>query len=107
MPGRGEASRGNGVTGVGVKLGEAPGAATRREVHIRFPSDQPRDTRWRVALGDIHLSGDIQTTRLVRHPNRACSRPPVMLGRAWQIADCTMAGKRSLAGYLISPKDAL
>lgn len=95
------------MTAVGVRLVEAPGAPTRREVRIRIPSDQPRDTRRRVALIDIHLSGDIQTTRLVRHPNRACSWPSAIPGRARKIADCTLCGKRSLAGDLRFWKDTL
>jgi len=106
LHGRGQTSRRNAVTAVGVRLTEAPGAPTRREVHIRIPSVKPRGTRWRVAFGDIHLSGDIQITRLVRHPSQARSRPSAMPGRA-RFADCTTSGKRSLSGDLRSWKDAL
>jgi hypothetical protein len=112
------------VTAVGVRLCEAPGFPTRGEVHIRIPSDQPRNMRWRVALGDIHLSGDIRSTRLAHHPDRSCLRQPAVSGRVRDFAECTMtgladqggaegssrmalSGKRSLAGDLIPWKDPL
>jgi hypothetical protein len=110
------------VTAVGVRLCEAPGAPSRGDVRIRIPSDQPRGTRWRVALGDIHLSGDIRSSRLAHRQGRASSRLPAALRRAREMADCTMTGRadqggsgtrvalngnRWLAGQLISWKDPL
>lgn len=112
------------MTAVGVRLCEAPGAPTRGEVHIRIPSVQLRSTRWRVALGDIHLSGDIRSTRLAHRPDRSCLRLPAESRRMREIADCTMtgladqsgagsgsrtalSGRLSLAGDLTSWKDPL
>lgn len=95
------------MTAVGVRLNEAPGAPTQREVFVGTPPGQPHGAWLRVALGDIHLSGDIQTPGLVRHPKRACSRPSIMPGRAREIADSTMNGNRSLAGDPRYWKDAL
>jgi hypothetical protein len=112
------------VTAVGVRLCEAPGAPSRGEVHIRIPSGQLRYAQWRVALGDIHLSGDIRNTRLAHGPDRACSRTPSAPRQAREMADCTMTslavegygqsgtrvapeGTRLLAGDLISWKDPL
>lgn len=112
------------MTAVGVRLCEAPGAPYRGKVHIRIPSGQLRDAQWRVALGDIHLSGDIRSTRLAHGPDRACSRAPSAHRQARKIADCTMTGlagdgygqsgtrmapdgTRLLAGDLISWKDPL
>jgi len=122
--GRGQRSRRNAVTAVGVRLGEAPGAPSRGEVHIRIPSGQLRDAQWRAALGDIHLSGDIRSTRLAHGPDRACSGTPSASGHAREIADCTTTSPadrgrgqsgtrmaldctRSLSGDLISWKDPL
>jgi len=48
------------VTAVGVRLSEAPDAPSRGEVRIRIPSGQRWYRRWRVAIGDIHSSGDIR-----------------------------------------------
>lgn len=112
------------MTAVGVRLGEAPGAPFRGEVRIRIPSGQLRETQWRVALGDIHLSGDIRSTRLAHGPDRACSAAPSAPRPAREIADCTMTSQadhghgqsgtrmvpdctRSLSGDLISWKDPL
>ena len=112
------------MTAVGVRLGEAPGAPSRGEVQIRIPSGQLRDAQWRVALGDIHLSGDIRSTRLAHGPQRACSRAASVARPARKMPDCTMTGlagdgygqsgtrmapdgTRSLAGDLISWKDPL
>jgi hypothetical protein len=112
------------VTAVGVRLDEAPGAPSRGEVHIRIPSGQLCSAQWRVALGDIHLSGDIPRTRLADGPDRACSQAPSASWQARGMADCTMTGlagegygqsgnrvapdcRRLLAGDLISWKDPL
>lgn len=45
------------MAALGVRLGEAPDAPSRGEVRIRIPSGQSL-ARQRVALGDIHPSGD-------------------------------------------------
>ena len=73
------------MTALGVRLFEAPGAPPGGAVRIRIPSSQHRSMRpgrhcsiWqRGALGDIHLSGDIRTTRLAYHPDRPRVRLPV------------------------------
>jgi hypothetical protein len=67
------------VTAVGVTLCETPDVPTRGEVQFFFPSSQRRrvTARWRVALGDIHPSGDIpslcasgsQSGRIMRAAN--------------------------------------
>lgn len=112
------------MTAVGVRLDEAPGAPSRGEVHIRIPSGRLRSAQWRVALGDIHRSGDIRSTRLAHGPHQAWSLAPSALRQARKMADCTMTGlagdgygqsgtrmapdgTRSLAGDLISWKDPL
>lgn len=110
------------MTAVGVRLCEAPGAPSRGDVRIRIPSVQPRSTRRRVALGDIHLSGDIRSSRLAHRRRRAYSRLPTTPRRAGEMADSTMTGRadqggsgtrmalngnRWLAGDLISWKDPL
>ena len=110
------------MTAVGVRLCEAPGAPSRGDVRIRIPSVQPCSARRRVALGDIHLSGDIRSLRLAHRHRRAYSRLPAASRRAREVADCTMTGradqgssgsrvalngKRWLAGDLISWKDPL
>jgi hypothetical protein len=117
VSGRGQRSRRNAVTAVGVRLVEAPGAPSRGEVHIRIPSGQLRVAQWRAALGDIHLSGDIRSTRLAHGTDRACSRAPSASRQAREMADCTMTGlavegygqtrTRMFAGDLISWKDPL
>ncbi len=58
------------MTAVGVRLSDAPGAPSRGDVRIRIPSGQPRTMRWLVALGDIHLSGDIRSSRLAHRQGR-------------------------------------
>lgn len=112
------------MTAVGVRLCEAPGAPSRGEVHIRIPSVQLRSMRWRVALGDIHLSGDIQTTRLAHRPDHHACGLGQCPGRCGRLRICTMtgladqggaesgnrtalSGRRSLAGDLTSWKDPL
>lgn len=49
------------MTAVGVRLWEVPVAPSRGEVQFRIPSGQRYVRQWRVALGDIHLSGDIRS----------------------------------------------
>lgn len=112
------------MTVVGVRLCEAPGAPSRGEVHIRIPSSQLRSAQRRVALVDIHLSGDIRRTRQADGTDRAGSRASSAPRQARGIADCTMTGlaaegygqsgtrmapdcRRLLAGDLISWKDPL
>jgi len=81
------------VARVGVRLAEAPDAPTRGEVHIRIPSGQRMSRQQRVALGDIHPSGDAQSLYA------ATSGPewiaPAAIGRLWTatgIAECTTTG---------------
>ena len=112
------------MTAVGVRLSEAPGAPYRGEVQIRIPSGQVCSVHWRVALGDIHLSGDLRRTRLAHGPDGACSLALSAPRQVRGIADCTMTGlagdgygqsgtrmvpdcTRLLAGDLISWKDPL
>ncbi len=104
------------MTAVGVKLSEAPGAPSGGEVRIRIPSgqncrtrldqrrfgqrqfDQHCSMRLRVALGDIHLSGDIRTTRLAHRPGAPCLRLPEGTGQAQETANCTMTGLADQGG---------
>src|SRR5215467_7338944 len=100
MPGGGQTSRRNAVNAVGVRLWEAPGAPPGSAVRIRILSSQHRRTRpsrtcgvrrW-VALVDIHLSGDIRTTRLAHRPYRPRVRPVTAARQARETANCTMTG---------------
>lgn len=108
------------MTAVGVTLCKAPGAPSRGDVCIRIPSGQPRSVRWRVALGDIHLSGDIRSSCLAHRQGRAFSRLQAALSRAREMTDRTVTGRadqgssgtrvalngdRWVAGDLISWKD--
>ena len=110
------------MTAVGVRLCEAPGAPSGGDVRICFPSGQPHSARRRVALGDFHLSGDIRSSCLAHRQGRAFSRLQAALGRAREMADCTVTGRadqgssgtrvalngnRWLAGDLIFWKDPL
>jgi hypothetical protein len=59
------------VAAVGVRLGEAPDAPSRGEVHVRIPPSQhssscqnsfsERSCSWRVALGETYPSGDVES----------------------------------------------
>lgn len=108
------------MTAVGVTLCEAPGAPSRGDVRIRIPSGQPRNARWRVALNDIHLSGDIRSFVSGSPPGPRFSRLQAVLRRAREMTDRTVTGRadqgssgtrvalngnRWLAGDLISWKD--
>jgi hypothetical protein len=75
------------VAAVGVRLGEAPGPPSRGKVQIRIPSGPRISGRQRVALGDIHPSGD---SRGLRAPSSKPSR-----------TGCSATGETMAAGIAV------
>jgi hypothetical protein len=80
------------VTAVGVTLCEVLDAPSWGTVLFRIPSGQ-RTTRWRVALGDIHLSGDIRSLHVPgARPGRITCTAMSCTRASMDLADCTTAG---------------
>jgi hypothetical protein len=86
------------VSAVGVTLCGAPDAPSGGEVQFCFPSGQGRFARWRVALADIHPSGDIRDLRAVGPwPGRI-----TYASSAWTLANMNARAGTDLAGWTIA-----
>lgn len=102
---------------VGVRLCEALDVPSRDQVHVRISSGSLRGPRlWRVrcdgyrrgALGDTHLSGDIQRTRPAYRHDSICMRSQAVPAQAGDLADYTMTGlaNRGPSASLLRPRAA-
>jgi hypothetical protein len=81
------------VAPVGVRLIEAPNAPSRGEVRIRIPSGQCISRRQRVALGDIHQSGDAQSLHVATSGPRWIAYAAIgQMRAATGMAECTTTG---------------
>lgn len=91
--------QGNAVSAPGVRMVEAPEAPTRSAVHIRIPSGRRERRRWRVALGDIHPSGDTPSLHAPWLMARTFTHAVIGRTRTGEdVADCTTASLVSRAG---------
>jgi hypothetical protein len=97
--------RRNAVTAVGVTLAEAPDVPSRGEVQFCFPSGQRCIMRWRVALGDIHPSGDIQSLHApgswpgrITHVASAWTRASADARASMDMTDCMTAALAKQGG---------
>jgi hypothetical protein len=93
------------VTAVGVTLSEAPDVPSRGEVQFCFPSGQRCTMRWRVALGDIHPSGDIRSLcapgswpERITHMASAWTRASTNARAGMDLAVCTTAALADQSG---------